>query len=610
MFNRPETAASVSYLVQLLLKARPLVPAKPSDISQDDKNNRNADSLSQDKANNQEDSDNAKRRERTRMGQKLRVFDLCTGTGCIPLLFCHEFHNSPLSAECILPKLDIAGFDVSEDALALARTNHASMISRPREQTVHQARFSKALRNMQFIQANVLRRNSSPEELGALPTFRQALGTYFRDRLGTKQILESVKDNDIWISNPPYISPEDYVKTTSQSVRDFEPKTALVPPATHTTKMQIPPTTGDEGDRFYQDVLEQGMELRCKVVLFEVADMKQAKRIATLAQSQSHWHNIEIWRDEPSAKVKKDYFVVHDKIITIRGFGNGRSVLLTTVDGADLINRYAPAKADVPKSIWQQVRGAKGMEQLKTLTGAVKGLKPKHKERAVEKARQKAAKLAVVLAGNKQDSKLDESVQAWFEKADLAVQHAREARLKLTKSKQSGDTTTRIEPETPLPAPPKFMPSVFKRLANAIIVKQKQRIAGAKAALKKKTTVARDKKASSDPGSRPKETSGPVQIKPPAKTAPSAKKQTLGKERSEESASIPGSKSNAGTQMQQTKADTPTKGRKSIRNKPQRAQSKADDRAKAYSAYPHRSKKYADVGQASTPKQQEEQAIK
>ena len=326
--SRPETAAAVSYLVQSISAAKTkLAEGEGADAPARGKNK--------------------KRREILRMGKAVKVFDLCCGSGCIPLLFWHEFYNSAAASQIELPQLEIVGFDASPSALQLARENHA-MIESNRSQlseavgptALNLQKSTSSLQSMKFLQANVLRGNSSPEELRKLMTLRQAIGQHFKEQNSSKKILEHVKDSDIWISNPPYISPEDYFKKTSRSVRDFEPKEALVPPEASTTSKSGAPETGQLADKFYQDILGQAMELRAKVVLFEVGDMNQAKRVAKFAVDAGHWYVFEIWRDVPSSESEEEeYLPYKDKVIRVQGSGNGRSVLVCTRDGAKLIGR-------------------------------------------------------------------------------------------------------------------------------------------------------------------------------------------------------------------------------------------------------------------------------
>ncbi|KAK4987911.1 hypothetical protein LTR66_007466 [Elasticomyces elasticus] len=100
------------------------------------------------------------------------------------------------------------------------------------------------------------------------------------------------------MSNPPYISPLEFDNTTSRSVRNFEPKIALVPPSDAAL------SGIDQGDVFYPRLLAIAEEVGAKLVLLEVADLTQARRVATMAYKQRVWDGIEIWRDDPDGRDK------------------------------------------------------------------------------------------------------------------------------------------------------------------------------------------------------------------------------------------------------------------------------------------------------------------
>lgn len=298
-----------------------------------------------------------------RVSGALRVFDLCSGSGCIPLLFWYQYYLSALEVGLSVPRLELVGFDMSQDALDLARENQSNLQSQQSELGKDWQHALRSLQQLKFIQANVLRGNNSTEELQQLSTLRQAIGWHVAERTGKMAVSKQVLDKDIWISNPPYISPESYMKNTSQSVRDFEPKAALVPPLASTTKTKADPLTGNIGDRFHQDILSQAMEMRPKVVLLEVEDLDQATRVAKMAVKQTHWHSVEIWRDIPTNERHVDHLFMERKIVTVRGSGQARSVLVCTRNGADLIGRHPPTR-DEEREIrsqqkvaqWRQVK--------------------------------------------------------------------------------------------------------------------------------------------------------------------------------------------------------------------------------------------------------------
>ncbi|CCH40753.1 putative methyltransferase [Wickerhamomyces ciferrii] len=103
----------------------------------------------------------------------LKILDVCTGTGCIPLLMGHS-----------LPHLQIKAMDISSDALELSNEN----------KKIH------GITNVEFKYGNVF----------------------------DKGLLEG-EEFDLITSNPPYISELDYLNgETEESVLQNEPKLALV----------------------------------------------------------------------------------------------------------------------------------------------------------------------------------------------------------------------------------------------------------------------------------------------------------------------------------------------------------------------------------------------
>lgn len=227
---------------------------------------------------------------------ELRVLDLCTGTGCIPLLFHHQFQQShPGHAET-----KFLGIDLSPKAINLAKFN-----------LEQQQRQSNTTFPVDFALGDVF----AVQDDGPAPSLESTLASHD---------LESSKW-DILISNPPYISPEAFNHTTTRSVRNFEPRLALVPEAQH-HRHGI-----DPGDVFYPRLLDVASKLSSKIVLFEVADMNQALRVAHMVQGRGEWEGIEIWRDDPGCshgvsiggeQVPDDF----PASIKVLGHGNGRSV--------------------------------------------------------------------------------------------------------------------------------------------------------------------------------------------------------------------------------------------------------------------------------------------
>jgi methylase of polypeptide subunit release factors len=254
--------------------------------------------------------------------RSINVLDLCTGTGCIPLLFHHELFNQ----SDFEPSIGhIIGVDISNHALRLAEENKAQCVQ---DVQTRQSSSLSILRDMQFLQADILAEHSDPSSV--------------MSRLEKAQEASTTDHSyDILISNPPYISTSAFRRTTSASVRKYEPKLALVPPVPHSPIDQV---VEDDGDLFYPKLFELATMLDTKVVLFEVADMDQAIRVAGLAGDD--WEVVEIWRDDPGAGgVQVEFSDVGEgkarRRVGVRGVGNGRSVVAYRGDGLSWLGRGA-----------------------------------------------------------------------------------------------------------------------------------------------------------------------------------------------------------------------------------------------------------------------------
>nr|POF17585.1 mitochondrial n(5)-glutamine methyltransferase mtq1 [Quercus suber] len=248
---------------------------------------------------------------------KLRVLDLCTGSGCIPLLFQSEFFTLTTQRH----ELTLTAVDLSPIALQLAAENFR--LQRSTNNNLSLAA-RQALQTASLIHADIL----APSATTALP--------------GT----------DILLSNPPYISPRSFRSTTSRSVRRFEPRMALVPPplsdsitpgpSEMLSPSPSPPTISQE-DIFYPALLSHAVALDARVFWFEVADFAQATRVVEMADRFGEWDGLEIWRDwlegESDGMGTEDVGPVSERErqtrtvtlmsgrqVEVRGEGSGRSV--------------------------------------------------------------------------------------------------------------------------------------------------------------------------------------------------------------------------------------------------------------------------------------------
>lgn len=234
----------------------------------------------------------------------LRILDLCTGTGCIPLLM-----HAILSPR--IQNLRIAGADISPISVSLANENLKHNIKGGSLQ-------EKANEQLSFYHADVF---SDDHSAG------RANHTAW----------------DILVSNPPYISPSAFNKTTSRSVRNYEPKEALVPP------QNLLETAGEEsirdtdtGDAFYPRLLHIAQQVHAKVLLMEVADIAQATRVVELVIGTRRWEACQIWRDWSGArkekrKRKREVILINGTITRVMGEGNGRAVLAWRDGGGKML---------------------------------------------------------------------------------------------------------------------------------------------------------------------------------------------------------------------------------------------------------------------------------
>ena len=119
----------------------------------------------------------------------VKLLDLCTGTGCIPLLLAHIWPTGSVQA---------LGVDISQDAVSLAREN-ASLVGLSNASSPNQT-----LNTFEALEADILK----DDLLGILTS------------LGWAPV-------NILTSNPPYIPLHEYNKL-SPSVKDYEDIRALL----------------------------------------------------------------------------------------------------------------------------------------------------------------------------------------------------------------------------------------------------------------------------------------------------------------------------------------------------------------------------------------------
>lgn len=272
MSTRPETEAYTTYLGQLLNAERDC--------------HASSDSIQIRKV----------KEEESRM---LSILDVCSGSGCISLLL-----HAHLTQK--FPRLEITGWDISPEALALSRENLEHNVSEGHLTSI-------AREQVHYRHVDVF--DPSPQD------------------------LKQIEHVDIIISNPPYISPAQLLTETTQSVREWEPRLALVPKERQKLR-------GDNGmethdgvmhDVFYAQLIRMYSERRrCRALIMEVGDADQALRVAKRALEDERVREstkLEIWRDYPAQEYTEnsdngeDVNILGSKVPII-GAGEMRSVAL------------------------------------------------------------------------------------------------------------------------------------------------------------------------------------------------------------------------------------------------------------------------------------------
>ena len=248
--------------------------------------------------------------------QKLRILDLCTGTGCISLLL-HSLLRPPNTEEIGAkagtdnspPNLDIQilGVDISETALRLAKKNLQHNVR-------HGVLHSTAKDDISFMQANVLDRSIKiMANQGVSPdseheTLDVDLGVRLPSVWQRLQCEDLGNGWDILIANPPYISPRLFAPggTTTRSVRRWEPQLALVPgPSKSSNSQNVRQTEREDqperGDEFYPSLLELARSVDAKAVVLEIGDNEQAVRVREMATRYFAGDSdivVEVWSDD------------------------------------------------------------------------------------------------------------------------------------------------------------------------------------------------------------------------------------------------------------------------------------------------------------------------
>ncbi|KAL2177862.1 S-adenosyl-L-methionine-dependent methyltransferase [Thermothelomyces heterothallicus CBS 202.75] len=304
--------------------------------------------------------------------KSLSILDLCTGTGCIPLLLLHSLLAAPSTRN--IP-IDIHGVDISPRAVRLARENQAHntavlrLLPRPASSSPSPSSSSPSGAGPRYTLDFARHDIFSP---ALVPAVRQRLRLRLRDRdrEGEGEGEQGGDEQpgggalDLLVSNPPYISPSDFAASTARAVRNHEPRPALVPDFHHHHHHLLllhrqSPEAGDRRpypypypyrcrpeDVFYARLREIAAALRPRRVLMEVGGWDQARRVVGLLFTSGdagaetaetgdpegggglEGYEVEIWRDEPAAGDRGERVQLAGREVVVRGVGNGRAVYL------------------------------------------------------------------------------------------------------------------------------------------------------------------------------------------------------------------------------------------------------------------------------------------
>lgn len=153
----------------------------------------------------------------------IRVLDLCTGSGCIPLLLCHLW--PPGSTRAV-------GVDISPDAIRLAADNTARSRSATRARACHSSTAAPSANNLRIPSRSHAHQDQDPDDRyrsQIIPesenVFTPLLGDVHDPDL--LQRLDPPPPFDVITANPPYI-PLDVYHTLPSSVKDYEDPRALI----------------------------------------------------------------------------------------------------------------------------------------------------------------------------------------------------------------------------------------------------------------------------------------------------------------------------------------------------------------------------------------------
>lgn len=201
-----------------------------------------------------------KDKERT----KFEILDICTGSGCIALSLAHHLPTN---------SSNIHGIDISSNALSLAELNYFTFNSK-----------NQLKNSVNFSKIDIL--NATDNEID----------------LFIKKSTESGKGFNMILSNPPYVTNEEY-KTLKDDVKLWEDKIALVAEKDGTAFHELIAyhTTRNNGLLRFKDSIQNDLPQ----LIMEIGGSHQVRKVINYLKRCGFKH-LEVWKDA----AKKDRCVV------------------------------------------------------------------------------------------------------------------------------------------------------------------------------------------------------------------------------------------------------------------------------------------------------------
>jgi methylase of polypeptide subunit release factors len=325
--------------------------------------------------------------------KELSILDVCSGSGCIALLL-----HSMLEKSGKFLRVKTRGLDISPQAVALANENLARNaknghfpLSAFKNRDDGSREQDQGLRNVlegNLSSSHHLQHRDSGRNVGGhdlLQYLSRQRGKKVKISLANADkpihfaihdiltsLLRPLSDFTIIISNPPYISQSAFGKETTRSVRNWEPRLALVPDPeayakskmdvegyeawkSSTSQASAQSWTPEQevavaqakkkkkvmdinpADIFYWQLLRIYERKLSRVLLMEVGEAEQAIRVVKLGLARYHiakTNRFEIWRDYPGQEPQlgeETSVTIEGRAVPVRGAGKMRAVVLFRV---------------------------------------------------------------------------------------------------------------------------------------------------------------------------------------------------------------------------------------------------------------------------------------